>query len=132
MTADSKPTVNVWCCGCGENIQARLTDGAEVYPHRPELAEKPLWRCDACGNHVGCHARSNAPLGSIPTPELRKARRYIHVILDPIWKQGKMPRGRIYAMLSAKLGRNYHTAELNDLAEARLVFQYVREIAKEA
>lgn len=25
-------TKNIWCCGCGAYVDARLTDGSETYP----------------------------------------------------------------------------------------------------
>lgn len=69
--------MDLYCCGCKTKVSARLTDGAEVYPHRPDLHDLPFWRCDACGNFVGCHHRTKkrtGPLGCIPTPEVRWAR----------------------------------------------------------
>lgn len=124
--------IALWCCGCGVEVQARLTDGREVYPHRSDLAGLPFWKCDACGNHVGCHHKTKErtrPLGNIPTPELRNARSHIHRILDPIWKQGRMPRGKLYAVLSDKIGRQYHTAEIRSVEEARAVYRAVQELA---
>ena len=67
----------IWCCGCGKEVDARLTDGAEVYPHRRDLASLPFWKCDACGNFVGCHHKTRErtkPLGCIPTPEIKDVR----------------------------------------------------------
>lgn len=31
----------IFCCGCGHDVQARLTEGVEVYPHRPDLVPSP-------------------------------------------------------------------------------------------
>jgi len=28
----------IWCCTCQKDVQARLTDGREIYPHRHDLA----------------------------------------------------------------------------------------------
>jgi hypothetical protein len=70
---------DIYCCGCESAVQARLTDGREIYPHRPDLADLPFWKCDGCGNHVGCHHKTNdrtRPLGNIPTPEIRIARKH--------------------------------------------------------
>lgn len=123
----------LWCCACRGKVYARLTNGAEIYPHRKDLADLPFWRCDGCGNHVGCHhktAKPTTPLGNIPTPELRKARGHIHKILDPIWKQGKMRRGDVYQEIAERLGeRNYHTAEIKDIETARQVYRICREIS---
>lgn len=62
--------MKIYCTGCGKDVQARLTDGAERYPHRPDLYELPFWKCDTCGNYVGCHHKTRAPtkpLGCIAT-----------------------------------------------------------------
>ena len=127
-----RASMNLWCCGCQTDVDARLTGGAEVYSHRPDLAELPFWKCDACGNHVGCHHKTSQPtrpLGNIPTAELRKARGHIHAILDPLWKSGQMPRGKIYAALTKRIGRQYHTGEIRTINEARDVWRAVKEIA---
>lgn len=122
----------IFCCGCGERVGARLTTGEEIYPHRPDLDDKRFWRCDRCQNYVGCHGDSQRPLGNIPTPELRNARRHIHAILDPIWKSKKMGRSQLYRLLSDELGYTYHTAELRTLEEARRVYRIVRKLADTA
>lgn len=31
--------MNLYCTGCEEEIEARLTNGKERYPHRPDLYE---------------------------------------------------------------------------------------------
>lgn len=70
-------TKDLYCCGCQCLVEARLTTGAEVYPHRDDLAELPFWRCDICKNWVGCHwktADRTRPLGNIPTKEIKAAR----------------------------------------------------------
>lgn len=125
----------IYCCHCSSEVAARLTDGREVYPHRPDLAELPFWKCDGCGNRVGCHHKTKdrtRPLGNIPTKELRNARQHIHRILDPLWQQGKMPRGKLYARLAREIGADeYHTAEIKTVEEARKVYAVVRAIAKE-
>lgn len=127
--------MKIYCCGCEADIAARLTDGLEIYPHRPDLATLPFWRCDACGNFVGCHHKTKQrtrPLGCIPTTKIKHARRNIHSILDPLWKEGLIPRGKIYNQISQELGRKYHTAEIRSLQEAEVVRQIVLRIAAAA
>lgn len=122
------------CCGCGTKVQARLTDGREVYPHRPDLATLPFWRCDDCGNFVGCHHKTKAPttpLGVIPTPELKRARQHIHRILDPLWQSGRMTRKGVYAYLTERLGWKYHTARIRSMDEAREVYRLVRDLGEQ-
>lgn len=119
------------CCGCNDTVYPRLTDGAEIYPHRKDLHDLPFWKCDTCGNFVGCHYKTKnrtKPLGCIPTAEIKKARMHIHAILDPIWKGGKMTRNEIYKTLSDKLGWNYHTANIRSVDEARNVYRLVMEL----
>src|SRR5665213_2859178 len=114
----------IFCCQCEKDVDARLTDGAEIYPHRDDLHSLPFWKCDTCKNYVGCHHKTSnrtKPLGNIPTKEIKNARQHIHRILDPIWKQGKMPRGKLYTMIAKELGYQYHTAEIKSVEEARKI-----------
>lgn len=120
--------MKIYCCGCEKKVTARLTDGAEVYPHRSDLHDLPFWKCNACGNFVGCHHKTKNrtnPLGIIPTKEIKAARQRIHRILDPIWQSGKMPRKVVYAKLSKLLGWNYHTASIKSVSEAREVYRAI-------
>lgn len=126
----------IWCCGCDAKVSARLTDGEEIYPHRPDLSDLPFWKCEACGNFVGCHHKTKnrtQPLGVISTPELRAARSHIHRIIDPLWKSGIWDRSALYAEIAGRLGqKDYHTANIRTIDEARTVYRTVREIVREA
>lgn len=118
----------IYCTGCEEDVDARLTNGKERYPHRPDLFIIPFWKCDSCGNYVGCHyktANPTKPLGYIAKPEILEARKKIHAILDPLWKSGKINRGKAYAYVSSKIGKPYHTGEIKSMGEARLVYGVV-------
>jgi hypothetical protein len=125
---------DIFCCGCGQEVEATLTDGRTTYPHRPDLADLPFWQCPACRNFVGCHHKTKdrtRPLGCIPTKEIKNARQHIHRILDPLWQSGRMKRGHVYARLAEAMGaREYHTAEIRSVEEARRVYRAVLEIAK--
>ena len=126
-------TMSLYCCGCNEEVEARLTDGREIYPHRRDLHALPFWKCDRCGNYVGCHHKTKnrtAPLGCIPTPELKQARQHIHAILDPIWQTGKMDRKKLYAAISQQIGWKYHTAKIRSVEDARKVYRAVRDMAE--
>lgn len=127
-------TIRVFCCGCQKDVEPRLTTGSEVYPTRPDLAGLPFWRCDTCGNWVGCHHKTNArtrPLGNIPTAPLRSMRISIHGILDPLWKQGRMARGVVYRIQAKELGvASYRTAEIRSIEEAHKVYDVVKRIAR--
>jgi len=126
-------TQSLYCCGCKQDVTPRLTSGAEIYPSRMDLAKLPFWKCDACGNYVGCHhktANPTQPLGSIPTQGIREARKQVHALLDPIWKSGQLNRAEIYTYLSDQLGYQFHTAEIRSLDEAIRVMEILKEFPK--
>lgn len=121
---------HIYCMGCDKAVLARLTNGAERYPHRPDLADVPQYTHDECGTWVGTHHKSTRPLkplGVLATPEMYKARIAIHDLIDPIWKSGKRKRGQVYAHLSRELGYQYHTGELRTIEEARKVWLIVKK-----
>lgn len=124
-------TMVIHCCACGGNVNARLTDGSEIYPHRPDLYALPFWRCDNCRNFVGCHHKTQQrtrPLGCIPTQEMKGVRMRIHALIDPLWKSGAISRRAIYSVLTEVLGREYHTGELRTMEEAQKVLRAAHEI----
>lgn len=125
---------SIYCCACSGQVFARLTNGAEIYPNRTDLNEIPFWKCDKCGNHVGCHhktANPTAQLGPIPTPELRNARSKIHKLIDPLWKYGYISRSDLYKRISDQIGYQYHTGRLVDIEQARAVYAIGQSIGKE-
>ena len=122
----------IHCCACMAAVDARLTDGREIYPHRPDLHSLPFWRCDACKNFVGCHHKTKnrtEPLGCIPTAELKEAPKKLHALIDPIWQSGKMGRRELYAAMSRDLGWEYHTAKTRTMDEARAAYRAARKYA---
>ena len=123
--------MDIHCCGCSQKVKARLTDGVEIYPHRKDLKSLPFWKCDDCDNYVGCHHKTKnrtRPLGCIPTKELKDARQHIHKVIDRIWQSGGMTRKQLYKRLSDDLGRNYHTANIRSIEEAREVYRLAKLI----
>jgi uncharacterized protein DUF3268 len=123
----------IYCTGCQCDVVARLTDGRERYPHRPDLAEIPFWKCDTCKNYVGCHWKTDTPtrpLGCIATPEILDARKKIHALLDPIWKNNRISRGQAYAYISKQLGYSYHAGEIRTMDEAREVWRVIVKLHK--
>lgn len=128
--------MEIYCCACERKVEARLTNGSEIYPHRPDLDKLPFWKCDVCNNYVGCHHKTEKPtqpLGNIPTKELREARSHIHKILDPLWKSGEFKRAELYKTIQKKLGckHRYHTAQIRSIEEARKVYVIIKELRKE-
>lgn len=123
--------MQLYCTGCETDVEARLTDGAERYPHRPDLYDLPFWKCDACGAYVGCHHKTSdrtKPMGCLATPAILDARKKIHAILDPLWKSGKIKRGQAYAYVTNRLGYTYHNGELRTLEDARKVYRIVGQL----
>lgn len=125
--------MKIFCVQCKKDIEARLTDGKEIYPHRSDLSQLPFWKCDICKNYVGCHHKTKErtrPLGNIPTQELRDARKHIHKILDPLWKYGSFDRKDLYALISGIIGWDYHTSEIKSIEEARKIYRIILDIKR--
>lgn len=123
----------IYCCKCKSKIQARLTDGSEIYPHRKDLHDLPFWKCDSCNNFVGCHHKTKnriEPLGIIPTKEIKEARKHIHALIDPLWKNKLISRKELYSRLTKLLGWEYHTANIRSIEEARQVYRLGLKIKK--
>lgn len=121
------------CCGCLTEVEAYLTDGLEIYPHRKDLKDLKFWKCPKCENYVGCHSKTEnktKPLGCIATPEIKKGRQEIHKILDPLWKSKRIDRKEVYAEISNELGWQYHTAKIRTIEEAREVYKIILRIKK--
>lgn len=107
--AGQERLARVDCGECGR--PAGLVTGVVVYPHRPDLHDRPYWRCCACGAYVGCHQGTYQPLGTPCGPETRLARSKAHEAFDPLWrakvsagtpKHEARPAG--YRWLSEQLG----------------------------
>ena len=117
----------IYCCGCSIEVNARLIDGSEAYQHRPDLYDLPFWKCDTCGNVVGCHHKTNnptRPLGVIATQEIKDARKRVHAIIDPLWKSKNHTRNYVYRHIGKilnKPGYAFHSAEIRSVEEAERV-----------
>lgn len=90
------------CDYCGK--PAELVHGNVIYPHRPDLASKLIYRCIPCAAYVGCHEGTEKPLGRLANSELRKAKMRAHAAFDPLWKSGGMKRASAYKWLAGQLG----------------------------
>ena len=108
------------CTSCG--VASRLTNGQEVYPHRPDLYSKSIYVCDDCGGRVGCHPGTTSAVGTPANALLRKERSKVHRLIDPIWKHAhkshcynkdmdrramravkSKTRTRVYAFIASKM-----------------------------
>jgi hypothetical protein len=124
----------IFCTGCNDDVEARLTNGKEMYPHRADLARRPFWVHDACGAFVGTHYKTRdhlKPLGSLATKEVKQWRMRIHQLLDPLWQSGKIKRGDAYARISKALGHTYHTGEIYNAEEGEFVYAIVKAMRDE-
>lgn len=124
--------MRIFCVECDKYITAKLVTGAMIYEDSPKVARDKFWMCNSCKNYVGCHKNANKnklkPLGVIANKDLRKIRMMIHEIIDPIWREEKMKRGEVYAIISNELGYKYHTGELNSIDEADRVLRIAQNI----
>lgn len=121
----------IYCCGCEKEVEARLTNGQEIYPHRVDLSDIPFWVCDGCQNYVGCHHKTDnrtQPLGCIPTEEIRSLRQSIHTAMDRLWKNGNISRSKLYREMSKEIGWRYHTAEVRSREQAGEVLRALIKI----
>lgn len=109
------------CPYCGH--EAVLVSGEMLYPHRPDLYDKPFYRCAPCGAHVGCHPGTTNPLGRLANAELRKAKMDAHAAFDPLWKGKKRARRQAYAWLAHELGIDVSRCHIGefDVAQCRRV-----------
>ncbi|MGR5347240.1 zinc-finger-containing protein [Vibrio mediterranei] len=122
----------IYCCNCRCDVAARLTNGRETHPHLLERAHLPYWKCDTCKGAVGTHHKTSdptRPLGVIASPAVNYERREIHRLMDPLWKSNRISRSELYERISKHLGiRDYHTAKIRNVHEAKLVKEAVLRI----
>lgn len=105
------------CCG----VPARLTSGAEIYPNRPDLRTKPIWKCDRCKSYCGCHPGTTKSLGVPANAATRKARSQFHdLVFDPIWETAEKTGGY------ANIGDPRSTSKIRKAARSRL-YGYLAE-----
>ena len=86
------------------NQEAILTDGQEIYPHRPDLWDLPFYICRSCNAYVGCHPGTTKPLGRLADKALRAAKSEAHRAFDPLWKSKQLGnRSQAYNWLANQL-----------------------------
>ena len=67
--------------------------------------------CKPCGTYVGCHENTRRPLGTMADTETMDWRIKAHIVVDDLWKDGKMNRKEVYKLLKEKFGREIHIGE---------------------
>ena len=120
--------MEIYCCNCNKNVNAILTNGEKVYPHREDLYKLNFYKCKECNNSVGCHKNYKKipkPLGVIASKEIKEKRIEIHNIIDPLFLSGKFERTKLYKIISDRLGYTYHTANIKTTEEANKVLQII-------
>lgn len=123
--------MKIYCCNCCKVKDCNIATGVEIYKHRPDLASLIFYQCPTCKNYVGGHKDSKIPLGVIPTKEMKKARTIIHSLIDPLWKNRKIKRGRLYGLIAKELGiKEYHTGWTRSIEQCRDVYKVVVKIMK--
>lgn len=121
-------TRQIFCCQCNTRVNAVKVTGFVIYHHRQDLWEKVFYQCPHCKAYVGTHS-DGSPLGVIPSKELREARVRVHNVIDPLWKSGKIKRGKLYGMIARHFGlKAYHTGEIGTVEFADRVIEYVKKI----
>ena len=119
----------VYCCQCKKYITPDTVKGDVIYPALPQFKDKLFYQCRDCKNYCG---RSNAKLVTIPTPEVRKLRKEVHEIIDPLWKDGMVSRGFVYKCMSDYMGYDYHNSSLSELNEAKKALRAAKTVANKA
>lgn len=123
--------MKIYCCKCRKDVEAILVKGNKIYPHRPDLYKKNFYQCPHCNNYVGCHGETTRPLGCIPTNEIKIARRKVHALMDPLWKEKKISRKDLYKYISDKLGYTYHNGETRSIQECLKVYDLILQFKDE-
>ncbi len=121
----------IYCCYCLTYIDARLTTGDEIYPHKPNLKDMPFWVCTTCHNFIGCHHKTKTPtkpLGTIPTVEIRQLRLQAHEGINRLQRIRRTSTHKIYRMLSLCVGREFHCGHLSTIEEAEKALYLIQQL----
>lgn len=59
--------------------------------------------CDDCGAMVGCHPNTHNPLGLMATSAIRRKRKQLHELFDPVWRENYLSRDDAYRWLGSQL-----------------------------
>lgn len=89
-----------------------LHSSAEIYNGRNF---GPVWACVPCDAWVGCHSGTTKPLGRLADWRLRRWKRAVHAVFDPIWQKRlelKRATDPTYTQKHARGGRYKRLAEL--------------------
>lgn len=94
--------ITLTCQYCGKKTEKVL--GLVIYPHRKDLFDKTFYLCKPCKAWVGCHPKSEIPLGEVANAKTRRFRGLAHLSFDEVWISGKLKRQEAYRWLQEKMG----------------------------
>jgi hypothetical protein len=125
--------MKIYCCECKKWVKAELITADKIYYNRPDLGAVYMWQCPKCSSFVGTHKNSkkHSPLGSMCDARLRNARKKIHELLDPLWRDLKCSRKEVYKKISKEIGHEYHTGEIRSIEDAKEVYRIILRIKRE-
>lgn len=83
-----------------------LVSGVDLF-NNEQLAAKIFHLCKPCGAWVGCYPGSIKPMGILAKARLRKLRKQLHDLFDPLWQDAECPtlaRHQAYMALAEAMG----------------------------
>lgn len=118
--------MTIYCDYCGH--RAELVDDAVIYGRS---YGHTAYLCRSCGAYVGCHGRSDKPLGRLANAQLRRWKMAAHAAFDPLWKRGPF-RGRrraAYAWLAEKMALPVEKTHIGmfDERQCQQVIEIIRQ-----
>lgn len=118
--------MTIYCDYCGH--RAELVDDAVIYGRS---YGHTAYLCRNCGAYVGCHGRSDKPLGRLANAQLRRWKMAAHAAFDPLWKRGPF-RGRrraAYAWLAEKMALPVEKTHIGmfDERQCQQVIEIIRQ-----
>lgn len=114
------------CPYCNE--KAEWTENKAIYGKNYGKSYM-VYLCKPCDAYVGCHLNSKRPLGTMANRDLREWRKRTHAVIDPIWKNGLLPRTKVYEILDKYFGFEVHVGESNEemckkiITNAKIMFE---------
>src|SRR3546814_7965989 len=123
----SNEVICPYCC-----MGALRMTGRELYPAKPELANKHYFACRNCDAWIGCKDGTWEPVGRLADAALRRAKQSVHAAVEPIlvntMDAHSLPKSQarnlVYGWLAAELEMpgpsanirsEEHTSELQSL-----------------
>ncbi|EQA97116.1 zinc-finger-containing protein [Sphingobium sp. HDIP04] len=141
FTPEALAKVAPTCADCDSAERVTMARGPEIYPHRPDLADKLFWRC-GCGAYCGVHAGTLKSLGRPAGKATRDARQAAHAAFDPLWERKmrrdgvskQRARGAGYKWLASQIGiapKDCHIGDM-DRATALKVVEVCQNIGRKS